>query len=71
MNIELLASDIASRIPEMARDSALNNSETIKGIIRQHNPPQDDVIQLLQEIKQYCVLLFWILIIWISIQSIF
>ena len=71
MNIELLASDIASRIPEMARDSNLNNAETIKGIIRQHNPPQDDVIQLLQEIKQYCVLLFWILIIWISIQSIF
>lgn len=36
MNLELLSSDIASRIPEMARDSALNNAQTIKGIIQQY-----------------------------------
>lgn len=36
MNLELLSSDIASRIPEMARDSAINNAQTIKGIIQQY-----------------------------------
>jgi hypothetical protein len=33
MNIELLAADIASRVPSMAQDSPVNNVETIKGRI--------------------------------------
>lgn len=33
MNLESLAADIASRIPEMARDNAINNSEVIKNLI--------------------------------------
>lgn len=42
MNIELLASDIASRIPEMARDSAINNHRTIKGILQRELQPKPD-----------------------------
>jgi hypothetical protein len=35
MNITLLATDIASRINEMSRDSSLNNAQLIESLIRQ------------------------------------
>lgn len=35
MNIELLAADIARRIPEMAKDCSENNAEVIKRLIEQ------------------------------------
>lgn len=34
MNIALLASDIAARVPEMARDSRVNNEALIAELIR-------------------------------------
>lgn len=45
MNIELLAADIAHRVPELARDTPTNRAEVIKGIIG--NSGQNAVNQLI------------------------
>ncbi len=34
-NITLVAADIARRVPEMAKDSALNNALLVEGILRE------------------------------------
>jgi hypothetical protein len=46
MNIELLAADIASRVPSMAQDSTVNNVETIKGLIEQEIKRTQRVVHL-------------------------
>ena len=35
MNISLLAADIASRIPEMAKDSIVNNESLVRNLIQE------------------------------------
>ena len=56
MNLEILSALIAARIPEMSRDSATNNAEIIKGMLREEidrqksspPPPGDDGARLNQ-----------------------
>lgn len=41
MNIPLLAADIASRIPNMALDSQINNADFLERLIRQYVEPKE------------------------------
>ena len=50
MNIQILAAEIARRVPELARDSTTNNAELIAGLLEGLNMEREN--QLCEELSQ-------------------
>lgn len=51
MNIPALASDLAKRVPEMAKDSAINNAEMIERLIASELTKYDEALATILLLK--------------------